>query len=156
MQTQPDAAPRGGAPGEQPGPVTEGQIGNDSVRVGVVFPWNILGGVGGEAADGAGEVKKLPALVVAFALDRLVGEEAVGEDAGDEGNDDVVGPRGVTAKDLIGESLQVGERHEQFGSAQRAGMGHVRGDDDWRNFHQTNRPARANDGRPVVDADALR
>ena len=75
----------------------------------LVFPGVALAGGGGEVTNGAGEVVELRRdWSSRRALDRLLGEEAIGEDAGDEGNDEVVRPRGIAAEDLVRESLEVG------------------------------------------------
>jgi hypothetical protein len=77
--------------------------------VSLVFPGVALASGGCETTNGAGELVELRRrLIVIRSLDRLLGKEAIGEDAGDEGNDEVVRPRGVAAEDLVSESLEIG------------------------------------------------
>jgi hypothetical protein len=75
--------------------------------VGFVFPGVSAAGGGGEVTDGAGEVEQIRRLV-RRALDRLLGEEAIGKDAADERNDQIVRSHGIAAENLVRESLEVG------------------------------------------------
>src|SRR5690242_2689282 len=76
--------------------------------MGLVFPGFSVTGGSGEITNGTGEVDDLHLIVVIRALDFLVGEEAVGKDPGDEGDDEIVRPRGIAAKHGVRESREVG------------------------------------------------